>query len=206
MATSRLRKAFRYPSEEDEDPSLMDEEQQDKLIEDLQQQDADKTTLYNNIFQGVPLSAALFFLHTFVLANTSRQRLIALLAISSLLCTSYALRFMPIRAPDKKGKKAVYRAEAEHTPVEKYLLSLNAALAGLLLISATASWRRDAREDAWREALPASMHPHLRSTLPLDRPAHCFEVVFALSMFVRQQLTPVDFEELQRARYELKGA
>lgn len=33
-----------------------------------------------------------------------------------------------------------------------------------------------------------------------------FVVIFLLTMFVRQQLAPVDLEELQKARYELKGA
>lgn len=31
-------------------------------------------------------------------------------------------------------------------------------------------------------------------------------VIFALTMFVRQQLAPLDLDELQKARYELKGA
>ena len=31
-------------------------------------------------------------------------------------------------------------------------------------------------------------------------------VIFGLTMFVRQQLRPLDLEELQQARYELKGA
>jgi hypothetical protein len=30
--------------------------------------------------------------------------------------------------------------------------------------------------------------------------------VYFLTLFVRQQLAPVDLEELRRARYELKGA
>ena len=31
-------------------------------------------------------------------------------------------------------------------------------------------------------------------------------VVYFLTLFVRQQLAPVDLEELRQARYELKGA
>jgi hypothetical protein len=31
-------------------------------------------------------------------------------------------------------------------------------------------------------------------------------VVFFLTLFVRQQLAPVDLEELRKARYGLKGA
>jgi hypothetical protein len=31
-------------------------------------------------------------------------------------------------------------------------------------------------------------------------------VIFFLALFVRQQLAPVDMQELREARYELKGA
>jgi hypothetical protein len=31
-------------------------------------------------------------------------------------------------------------------------------------------------------------------------------VIYGMALFVRQQLAPVDLEELQKARYEYKGA
>lgn len=156
MATARLRKAFRYPEEDEGLATEMDEEQQEKLIADLQEQDATKTDLYRKAFLALPLSAALFFFVTVFLSVTARQRLVALLGLSSLLCTAYILMSMPAERQDKKGKRAVYRVEAERSPVEKYLVYLNASLTGLLLISAAANWRRGASETAWREALPAS--------------------------------------------------
>ncbi|EME44776.1 hypothetical protein DOTSEDRAFT_88811 [Dothistroma septosporum NZE10] len=187
VPTYRLRKAFRYPSENDsdDDPEL-DEEHQEKLIEQLQTHDASQNALYRKTFLAIPVLAALFFLTTLIIATSARQRLIALLSVSSLASTAYILHFQPIEAPDKKGKRPVYQVEAGKGPVEKYLVWLNAGLAGLLLIAAVVSWRRGMGEEAWRQALPG--------------------VVFGLTMFVRQQLAPVDLEELQRARYEFKGA
>ncbi|KAK5171448.1 uncharacterized protein LTR77_004592 [Saxophila tyrrhenica] len=188
MAITRLRKAFRYPSESDSDnePDELDEEHQERLISDLQAQDAQKNELYRTAFVAISTLAWVFFMYTFVVASTARQRLIALLSLSSLGCTAYVLYFMPIEKPDRKGKKPVYQVEAEKSPVEKYLVYLNAALAGLLLLAATLSWRKGLGDDAWREALPA--------------------VILGLTLFVRQQLAPLDLEDLQKARYEYKGA
>ena len=159
MATTRLRKAFRYPSESDSEDEL-DEEHQERLIADLKAQDEQKNNLYSKAFVSIPAFGALFFLYTFIVASTARQRLIALLGLSSMACTAYILHFMPIEAPDKKGKRPVYQVEADKGPVERYIVYLNAALAGLLLIAAALSWRRRNREDAWREALPSSKSGH----------------------------------------------
>ena len=158
MATTRLRKAFRYPSDSDSenDPDQLDEEHQERLIADLQAKDAQKNDNYRKTFLAIPLLGAMFFVYTFLIASTARQRLIALLSVSSLMCTAYILHSMPIEAPARKGKRPLYQVEADKGPVERYLMYLNAALAGLLLIAATVSWRKSLREDAWREALPAS--------------------------------------------------
>lgn len=159
MATTRLRKAFRYPSESDSDnePDELDEEHQERLIADLQAKDAEKNKLYRTAFLTISLLAAVFFFYTFIIASTARERLIALLSLSSLGCTAYILHGMPIEAPQRKGKRAVYQVELDKSPVEKYLVYLNAALAGLLLLAAGVSWRKGVSEDAWREALPGSM-------------------------------------------------
>lgn len=48
MATTRLRKTFKYPAEEDSDsePEDLDEEEQEKLINEYIEQDAKKTQGY----------------------------------------------------------------------------------------------------------------------------------------------------------------
>ena len=208
MATTRLRKAFRYPSEDDDldEPDELDEEHQERLIADLQQQDAEKNALYRKAFLAIPLLGAAFFIYTFVVASTARQRLIAVLSVSSLAFTAYILHFTPIKAPERKGKKAVYQIEADKGPVEKYLVYLNAGLAGLLLLAAALSWRKGSGEDAWREALPGSMyHETLRSVCEISILTDV-TVIFGLTMIVRQHLAPLDLEELHKARYGYKGA
>lgn len=158
MATTRVRKAFRYPSESDSDnePDELDEEHQEKLIASFQAEDAQKNNLYRNAFVSIPLISALFFLYTFLVASNARQRLIALLSVSSMISSAYILKFMPIESPARKGKRPVYQVEADKGPVERYMILLNASLVGLLLIAAALSWRKGFNDDAWREALPAS--------------------------------------------------
>ncbi len=156
MATTRLRKTFQYPSDTDSEPDELDEEHQEKLIALFQAEDAQKNELYRNAFLSIPLIGALFFLYTFIIASMARQRLIALLSVSSMLSTAYILKFMPIEAPDRKGKRPVYQVEAGKGPVERYMVYLNGALAGLLSLAAVVSWMKGLGDDAWREPLPAS--------------------------------------------------
>jgi hypothetical protein len=193
-AASRLRSAFRYPSDSDDsDPSSpfeLDEEHQERLIESLASEDAAKTSLYRNLFLAIPGSGALFFLYSFlVLAGSARERLFALLALSSLVGTGYILRFVPVKRESerKKGKRALYQVEADRGgPIERYLVVILGVLVGLLQLAAVVSWVKGDREKAYRESLPA--------------------VIFVLTMVVRLQLRPLDMEELQRSRYEFKGA
>ena len=206
MDTTRLRKAFRSTSDEDEDDDLdepLDEEHQERLIAELQAKDEQRNALYRKAFVALPIAAAVFFLYSFVVASTARQRLVALLSISSLLSTAYLLHFMPIEAPQRKGKRPIYQIEAEKGPVERYLAYMNAALAGLLLIVALLSWRNGDGQAAWREALPESMWSDMLDIVPF---LILVVVIFCISMFVRDQLAPVDLEELQKAKYEYKGA
>ncbi|KAL1626416.1 hypothetical protein SLS56_006820 [Neofusicoccum ribis] len=47
MATTRLRKAFRYPDDSDEEPPEgIDEEEQEKLITQIHEEDVAKTDFY----------------------------------------------------------------------------------------------------------------------------------------------------------------
>lgn len=158
MATTRLRKAFRYPSESDSDnePEELDEEHQEKLIASLQAEDARKNNLYRNAFLAVSSVSALATLYSFLVASNPRRRLIALLSLSSMISSAYILKFMPIESPARKGKRPAYQVEAGKGPVERYMILLNAALVGLLLVVAMLSWKKGFQLDALGEALPAS--------------------------------------------------
>jgi hypothetical protein len=205
MATTRLRKAFRYPSESDSDndPDELDEEHQERLIADLQAQDAAKNEFYRKAFSAIPILTSVFFLYTAITASKARETLVAFLCISSSLCTAYVLYFIPAEAPDKKGKKPVYRAEASKSPIEAYLPPLNDILAGVLLIASGIGWLKVPREEPWKEALPASKY----TLHDVDKYILTFAVViYGLCMWARKQLRPLDLEELHKARYEYKGA
>ena len=186
MATARLRKTFKYPSDDEDDPDELDEEHQERLIADLQAEDKARNELYRKLYLAIPAAAALFFLYAFFASRNAQQRLIALLSLSSLGCTAYMLHFMPLEAPARKGKVPQYKLDAAKGPVERYLVYLNAALAGILLLASTVSWRKGANAEAWQQALPA--------------------IIFGLTIFVRHQLAPLDLEDLQKAKYDYKGA
>lgn len=156
MATARLRKTFHYPSDSESASEDLDEEHQEALLTSLASRDATQSTLYRNLFLPILLLPALYFLATIFQTSPIRQKCFAFLSISSLLCTAYVLYFMPVKAPDRKGKRAVWRVEAEEGPVGRYLVALNAVLAGVIMVSSAGSWRKGAMEDAWREALPGS--------------------------------------------------
>ncbi|KAF2479870.1 hypothetical protein BDY17DRAFT_27773 [Neohortaea acidophila] len=165
MTTTRLRKAIHYPSSDSDEGDHIDEEHQERLITTLQTEDARKTHLYRTLFLAIPLLSLLYATYHLLSPSTSaRNKLLSLLSVSSLACTAYHLHFMPSAPPDRKGKKAVYKVEMERGPVERYLVLLNAVLAGVLGLAAWVSWRRGWVEDAWREALPGSEY----CSLPLS--------------------------------------
>lgn len=195
MATSRLRKTLKYPSEDDgSSSSELDEEQQEKLITQLDATDARRNALYRKLFLIIPCLTSIFFLVAFVTAGTARQRLFSILSITSAACTSYILYFQPVdKKPPAKAQYGnaggVYRTErpvVQEGPIDQYLILLNAALATVLQLAALLSWRKGNADDALRESLPL--------------------MTFGLMLFVRDQLAPVDLDELHTARYELKGA
>lgn len=153
-AATRLRRTFHYPSESDSDESHLDEEHQEELISTLQFEDANKNNFYRRAFLLLPALSALVFLYNLVLAGTARDRLMATLSLTSLTCTAYIIHFLPVESPEGKGKRAVYRVDLEKGPVERFMVPLNAAIAGLLLLAAIMSWRMGLSEEASRRAVP----------------------------------------------------
>ncbi|KAK4992396.1 hypothetical protein LTR50_001155 [Elasticomyces elasticus] len=157
MATSRLRKTFHHPADSDSDnePEDLDEEEQEKLISSLHTQDESQNTFYKKTLLPLALAPILLYAPALVTGRTASTRLLALLAISSLLSTAYILHFIPPVKPDRKGKRPVYLAQAEDGgPVRKYLVSLNAGLCGVLAFVALAAWKKDRPEEIWRGLVP----------------------------------------------------
>ncbi|PQE25382.1 Histone acetyltransferase protein [Rutstroemia sp. NJR-2017a BBW] len=144
QTTSRLRKTFRYPTDNDSDDSLpeaLDEEEQDSLIRTLHTQNTITNTHYTYILLALPLICVLPYLRTLLHPRTS---LLSILSISSLLSTSYLLYILPpgvtgISVLDSLNSKTQAKAR-NHSPVfsssdgplQTYLPYLNIALSAIL--------------------------------------------------------------------------
>jgi hypothetical protein len=177
-----LRKTFKYPTEDDDSDAELDDEHQERLIEDLRTTSAASSIFYRKLFLVLPLSAALFALYTFL----TERRLTALLSLSSLACTAYILHYMPLKPADKKGKTAMYKVNIAKSPLEQFLPILNAGMVALLTIAVVVSWKRGQQEVAVREGLAV--------------------IVWVVAMYVRWEARGIDLEELEGRRYGLKGA
>ncbi|KAI9812557.1 MAG: hypothetical protein M1826_002807 [Phylliscum demangeonii] len=104
MAAAQLRKAFRYPGDDDNNNEHettvedLDEQEQEQFIAKLQHENTAHDALYSKLFLALPLLATLPFLGLIV-SSTSRAtaRLAALVAVASLLATAYLLPDGPAR-------------------------------------------------------------------------------------------------------------
>lgn len=117
MATSRLRKTFKYPSDamlDDDDPSDLDEQSQESLISSLSTSNDAANTLYTRIFTLLPLLACLPFLWTLFITAPSHGALGAvflpcILGVTSLGVSSLVMGFVPLNtaAGDGAGGEGV---------------------------------------------------------------------------------------------------
>ncbi|KAJ5397368.1 hypothetical protein N7509_005481 [Penicillium cosmopolitanum] len=133
MAAVRLRKAFRYPEESDDDREELDEEEQDRVIQQLQQQNEARNAQYSLVFTAIPLVSTLTFLPSLFTAQSFGERLLSLLGILSLLATAYMMRLAPLH-PDRKGKKPLSPENERLEKIHSALLPVNGAVGVLLTL------------------------------------------------------------------------
>ncbi|KAJ5542014.1 hypothetical protein N7535_004432 [Penicillium sp. DV-2018c] len=131
MAAIRLRKAFRYPEESDGEREELDEEEQERIIEQLQRQNDLRNAQYSVIFTALPLVAATVFVVPVFSASSHTERLFALLGLASLLTTGYIMRCSPLQR-DRKGKKAMTVHNERIARVQAALVPGNGAVCVLL--------------------------------------------------------------------------
>jgi hypothetical protein len=212
MATTRLRKTFKYPSEsEDSDGSRdeLDDEgnthanipsftqngstdqhspEQESLISKLRSSEAEQNAQYNLIFSILPLTVILPFLF-YLPSCTPRTALFCLLAVTSLCSSSFIMRYLPMGSPNARGRAREINVEIDG-PVEMYLPYLNGGVSGLLLL---ASWslkrHTDSQEGLWVFLL-----------LPA--------IMFAMIMIARKSMADVEagISQLDSMKYNYKGA
>lgn len=106
MAAQRLRKAFKYPSESDDDDAVeagMDEQDQANLISTLSSHDASVTHTYTLLLLVLPLAPILLYIPRLFRLSTL---LPSVLAITSLLASAYTLYFLPLPPQDGADAKA----------------------------------------------------------------------------------------------------
>ncbi|KAB2575074.1 hypothetical protein BFW01_g8314 [Lasiodiplodia theobromae] len=205
MATTRLRKAFRYPDDSDEElPEGIDEQEQEKLITELQTEDVAKTEFYKKAFLALPALSLILYLRPLFASSSFAEFLTAVLAVTSLAASAYTLYFIPLGNPPsssflparaqvssgsavRRGYEMALRTlgtgGVDDGPVEKFLPLLNLALCLVVWLKS-----RTAKDEVagWEGGLPT--------------------LVFVLVFLVRSQLAPIDVAGLERLRYGYKGA
>lgn len=161
MATTRLRRTFKYPSDSDsDDPPDLDEEHQETLLATLQAQDEATNTRYRHAFLFLPLITALAYTPSLLTATNATQIFLAFLSITAPGIGAYVLYFHPIRLPGKHGLRSLYVSSGRSEeaggvkPYERHLIVLGASLAGMLLLQSVAKWFEGDGEDVAWVALP----------------------------------------------------
>lgn len=236
IATTRMRKAFRYPSEDsDEDVPLegIDEEgmisqrayslncycltirvEQEAMIQKLSARDATSTKVYQAVFLVVPLFATVVYTPSLVAPDHSSEFFRSVIAITSLLASAYMLYCVPIdgwQNPANAGAQ-VKGIPDTNGPLGKYIGYLNGGLGAVLALGAYSAWRKGNEGAVWLGIIPGGKRQHADIMAGNCRDIEMLIlqflslVVLILVLFLRIQLRPVDFSELEALRYRYKGA
>jgi len=162
-ASARLRKTFKYPSENDaadigED---LDEQEQETLIQNLAKADAQRTQNYKTAFVSLPLLSILLYIHRVALPVDSNELLLGLLAISSFLLSAYILWFIPL--PGEKRSPTILEIPGLGAvdlqapgPLMPYIFYLNIGLAGILALKGDSGEEGKLSEERIWWTLPGS--------------------------------------------------
>ncbi|OWT43633.1 hypothetical protein VFPPC_18164 [Pochonia chlamydosporia 170] len=145
---ARLRRTFRYPEDSDT-PEILDEQEQETLIANLAAQNAQTNTSFTTTLLFLPLLSTIPYIP--LLLRPPPTPIIAILALTSLLSTTYILYKLPpaetgigpldawIRRDDiPPAAETVRRLRrglgAEKAPLEMYLPYLNCLLVMVLAV------------------------------------------------------------------------
>ncbi|GAB7361481.1 hypothetical protein MBLNU230_g1537t1 [Neophaeotheca triangularis] len=181
-------------SSDSELDSDLDEEHQEALIHAYRRHDTATIALHRKLYLSIPLLAGLPSLLALLAPRSRpRDRLVALLALSTFVADACAIHFLPLTKarPEGQGWLAGFLwgglCGDEGSPLERYLLLLNGALAVLVsLAGAVGRSMGRGGSGIWEAVLPLGM--------------------WVVTVLVREMLRPVDLEALERRRYGLKGA
>jgi len=215
MNTTRVRKAFKYPSDDDgTDVSHdeLDEQEQENLLTKLRASESSTNAQYTLVFTVLPLIVSLPFFWYLSISTTRTTELLCLLSITSLGASAYIMHFVPIAGSSSSSSSSSSAAArsgqrqppssvfgtwgsplltvSDQSPINQYLPYLSGSISALLLLAA---WgyrsRTDVPEGLW---------------LFLLLPA----VIFGMVFMARRSIIEIQtgLAQLQGMRYEYKGA
>ncbi|ORY03943.1 hypothetical protein BCR34DRAFT_492009 [Clohesyomyces aquaticus] len=218
MATTRLRRTFRYPTDDSDEPiEGLDEQDQDALIASLSTHDTTTTSLYTHILLSLPIFPALFYLSRLTSPSTLPG---SFFSIASLLATAYTLYFLPLPpvrigittttgsttskgksiARDTHGRPTETPASTDNdTRPLPYLTPEQSALVRRYLIPANAllcaifALYELSQGRAWSEGM-------------MIGGGYVPGFIFAVILVARRELRTFDLGELEGLRYRFKGA
>lgn len=140
--TARLRKPFKYPSEDDSEDagSDLDEQEQEALIQNLIKADTQKTRNYKTAFISLPLLSITLYIPKLLLPSNSNELLLGVLAVTSFLCTAYILWFIPLPGEKQDARMVTIPGVGMITasapgPIRQYIGYLNAGLCAVLALT-----------------------------------------------------------------------
>ncbi|KAL2051593.1 hypothetical protein ABVK25_008007 [Lepraria finkii] len=194
MATARLRKTFNYlaeNSDDDDTPRDLDEEEQEKLIKKLREQDDERNEEFKRIFLAIPTVSATSYIPALIMSRLLQVKLISLLSMTSLIATAYILVFVPntrAESPERAKSRREVQSKPEKGPVHKYIGYLNGGLSLLIALNAMSfKDKQGVHEGFW-----------LLCLLPV--------VSFSIIILARRLMLSVDVGELEDLKYRYKGA
>ncbi|OAG43767.1 hypothetical protein AYO21_01994 [Fonsecaea monophora] len=213
MSAARLRKTFKYPSEDDADMSHeeMDEEEQENLLQNLQASETSTNAIYTVMFTALPLVVTLPFMMYLTMSTSRAMAFLCLLSITSLASSAYIMYMVPTSTPlgslstSSRSSPTATRQRHVHgtgipqtgfllssadSPINQYLPYLNAFIDVLLVIASMGyRSRSDVPEGLW-----------LLLLLP--------GLIFGMVFLTRKSMSEVNagLAELEGLRYDYRGA
>ncbi|KAI5287730.1 hypothetical protein KEM54_005789 [Ascosphaera aggregata] len=192
MATARFRKAFHYPDSEDETNGRveLDEEgngKQEQIIVKLRQENERHNALYKKAFAILPLVAVLAYVPRLYSESSASRSFIYILSIASLSAVSYSMVYSPLQRPDRKGKRPMRLVEEENASLHRHVRLANAVLAAFIGLVGLKNRIFDPGDAFW-----------LLCIIP--------GILASLCYMAEKSMLSVDVDELERLKYNLKGA
>ncbi|CRG85540.1 hypothetical protein PISL3812_02592 [Talaromyces islandicus] len=190
-----LRKTFRYPDDDhDQDPDNrqeLDEEEQDKLIQELSAKNDAQNAFYHLVFTIVPLVAIVAYIPAiFSSSLTTGTRFTCIICILSLSTTAYMMKVGPFDLKERRlGEPGVLAVQEGKLDPRGYLIYINTAMCVLLFLK------------SWYTSSGQGHDDHQQFILDI-LPG----VVLGAVVIASRSLIEVDIGELQKLRYEYKGA